>query len=116
MVLIAAILLLALPVAFGIIRAVNTGDDVRYLWLAAAAILGSLTAVMPLGRRAPAARVSALRATGAVAAGSLSAAVAAILLGTRANLGLAVVAASFGLCTGIGAMLAARAQQPRTLH
>ena len=41
-VLIAAILLLALPVAFGIIRVVNTGDDVRYLWLAAAAILGSL--------------------------------------------------------------------------
>ena len=116
MVLIAAILLLALPVAFGIIRVVNTGNDFRYLWVATAAILGSFAAAMPLGRRgSPPARVSVLRTTGAVAAGSVCAAVAGILLGTRANLGLAIVAASFGLCTGIGATLATHARQPRRL-
>ena len=83
---------------------------------AAAAILGSFAAAMPLGRRAsPPARITALQTTGAVAAGSVSAAAAAILLGTTANLGLAIVAASFGLCTGTGAMLAARARQPRTV-
>ncbi len=105
-----------LPVAFGIIRVVNTGNDVRYLWLAAAAILGSFAAAMPVGRRAsPPSRVSVLRTTAAVAAGSVCAAAAGILMGTTANLGLAIVAASFGFCTGIGAMLAARARQPRTL-
>ena len=112
-VLIAAILLLALPVAFGIIRVVNTGNDVRYLWLAAAAILGSFAAAMPLGRRAsPPARITALQTTGAVAAGSVCAAAAGILLGTTANLGLAIVATSFGLCTGTGVMLAALARHP----
>ena len=52
-ILIAAILLLALPVAFGIIRVVDTGDDVRYLWLAGAAIVGSLAVVMPFSPVSP---------------------------------------------------------------
>jgi len=34
--------LLGIPVAFGVIRALTTGNDLRYLWLAAAAIAGSL--------------------------------------------------------------------------
>ncbi len=37
--LLAAIVAAAVPVAFGGIRAVTTGDDVRYLWMAAAAIV-----------------------------------------------------------------------------
>ncbi len=41
--LLASVFLAAVPVMFGLIRAVNTGsDDVRYLWLAGAAILGSM--------------------------------------------------------------------------
>jgi hypothetical protein len=67
-----AVLLGAVPVAFGAVRAVSTGYDVRYLWLAAAAIAGSMMVVMPLlrgvsGRE----RVSPLRALSAVAAGTL---------------------------------------------
>ena len=38
----------------------------------------------------------------------------AILMGTNAGLGLAIVATSFGLCTGTGVVLAARARHPWT--
>ena len=115
-VLIAGILLLALPVAFGIIRVVTTGNDVRYLWLAGAAIVGSLAVVMPFSRPvSPPQHLSIPRAIGAVAAGSLCAAATAILMGTNAGLGLAIVATSFGLCTGTGVVLAALARHPWTL-
>ncbi len=108
--LLGSVLLAAVPVAFGLIRAVSTGDDVRYLWLAGAAILGSMVA-MRSGRGASGpAHVSLGRAVGAVAAGSASAAAAALLMGTTAGPGLAIVAVSFGLCTGASAVLAAIAR------
>ena len=63
----------------GFVRAI-TGDDFRYLWLAAAAILGSLAVVM-VPRHAAVNRALFLlaRAVGAVAAGAACAAAAAIL-------------------------------------
>ena len=45
--LVASALFAVVPVAFGIIRAVSTGDDLRYLWLAGAAILGSMAVTLP---------------------------------------------------------------------
>ena len=113
--LIASVLLAAVPVTFGLIRAVSTGDDVRYLWLAGAAIVGSMVAM----RRGPGAsgpaHVSLRRAVGAVAAGSACAAATSVLLGARAGPGVAIVAIAFGLCTGTSAVFATLAQQPRTL-
>jgi hypothetical protein len=111
--LLGSVILAAVPVAFGLIRAASTGDDVRYLWLAGAAIVGSM-ATMRSGRSG-AAHVSIGRALGAVAAGSACAAAAAMLMGTTAGLGLAVVALGFGLCTGTSAVLAALARQTRPL-
>ncbi len=112
--LLASAFLAAVPVAFGLIRAVSTGDDVRYLWLAGAAILGSMV-VMPLGRGASGpSQVSLGRALGAVAAGSLCAAATAVLMGARAGPGVAIVALAFGLCTGTSALFAALARQPKT--
>ena len=68
--LLVAVLLAAVPVLFGLVRAINTGDDFRYLWLAASAIVGSLAVMVP-GYRAPGpARVSLWRAVGAIAAGA----------------------------------------------
>jgi hypothetical protein len=101
----------AVPVAFGLIRAVSTGNDVRYLWVAGAAILGSMAAMRSWrGASGRPAHVSLGCALGAVAAGSLSAAAAAILMGTTAGPGMAIVAVSFGLCTGASAVLAAIAR------
>ena len=106
-------LLGAVPVAFGVVRAINTGDDFRYLWLAAASILGSL-AVMGPGYRAPgSARVPLARAAAAIGAGAACAAVAAIVLGATPGPGVAIVAASFGLCTGTGAALGTLARRAR---
>ena len=45
--LLVALLFAAAPVIFGFVRAINTGDDFRYLWLAAAAILGSAVVMVP---------------------------------------------------------------------
>jgi hypothetical protein len=112
--LLASVVLAAVPVTFGLIRAVSTGDDVRYLWLAGAAILGSMV-VMSLRRGSSGpAQVSLRRALGAVAAGTLCAAATAVLMGATAGPGVAIVAVAFGLCTGTSALLATLARQPRT--
>lgn len=108
--LIASVLLAGLPVAFGIIRFVSTGDDARYLWLAAASILGSMLVMVGGRARSGPTRVSLGRASGAVAAGAACAAATAVLLGATAGPGVAVVAIAFGLCTGTGAALAALRQ------
>ena len=108
--LLGSVLIAAVPVAFGLIRAVSTGKDVRYLWLAGAAILGSMVAVRSGRGASVPSPVSPGRALGAVAAGSASAAAAALLIGTTAGPGLAIVAVSFGLCTGASAVLAAMAR------
>jgi len=101
-----SVALLALPVAFGVIRALTTGNDFRYLWLAAAAIVGSL-AVAFVGGTSGGGSIPVGRTLLSVIAGAACAAGVAMLMGTKAGLGIAVVAVSFGLCTGAGAVLAA---------
>jgi hypothetical protein len=95
----------SVPVAFGIIRAVTARGDVRYLWLAAAAIVGSMVVLGLSGKPDGSAAAWILRATMSVTAGALCAAATALLLGGRAGPGVAIVAASFGLCSGASAML-----------
>jgi hypothetical protein len=99
----------AVPVAFGLIRAVSTGTDVRYLWLAGAAIAGSAL-VMALTRRASSSRQTAVRALAAVAVGAACAAATALLMGAKAGPGVAIVAVSFGLCAGASVTLASVAE------
>jgi len=113
--LLVAVLLGAVPVVFGFVRATSTGDDFRYLWLAAAAILGSLAVVAPDYRAPGSARVSVARAAVAIATGSGCAAATAIFLGATAGPGVAIVAVAFGLCTGTGAVLGTVARRERRL-
>ncbi len=103
----------AVPVAFGCIRAVTTGDDVRYLWMAGAAILGSM-AVVPR-RRSGASPTNVLlgRGLSAVACGAVCAAVTGVLQGARSVPGVAIVALAFGLCTGTSAVFAMLAREAR---
>jgi hypothetical protein len=110
MFIVASIFFLAVPVAFGVIRAVTTGNDFRYLWLAGAAIVGSMI-VTPLWHRVNGPAFWVGCTSTAVAAGAISAAAVAMVMGNAAGLGLAVVAISFGLCTGTGASLAAFARR-----
>lgn len=111
--LLVALLFAAAPVIFGFVRAINTGDDFRYLWLAAAAILGSAVVMVPGYVASGAAQVSPGRAAGAVAAGAACAAAAATLLGATPGPGVAIVAVAFGLCTGTSAVLLILARRRR---
>jgi hypothetical protein len=100
-----AVLVGAVPVVFGIVRAIRTGDDFRYLWLAGASILGSLAVMAFPYRASGSSRVSVARAAAAVATGAACAAATAVLLGATPGLGVAIVAVAFGLCTGTGAVI-----------
>jgi hypothetical protein len=109
--LLASVFLAAVPVAFGLIRAVSTSSDVRYLWLAGAAILGSMLVMPPWRGVADSSRVLLRRALGAVAAGAIGAATIAVLMGAKAGPGVAIVAVAFGFCTGASALCATLARQ-----
>jgi len=112
--LLVAVLLSAVPVLFGLVRAINTGEDFRYLWLAAAAMVGSLAVMGPWHRAPGPARVSPGRAVGAVAAGAGCAAATAVFLGATLGPGVAIVAGAFGLCTGTGVILGTVARRRPT--
>jgi hypothetical protein len=112
--LVGAVLLALIPVLFGLIRALNTGWDVRYLWLAGASLLGSRIAARPLGRGSADRPYVLLRTVLAVILGALCAAVTAVMLGTSVGPGVANVAMSFGFCTGTSAMFGLLARPLRT--
>jgi hypothetical protein len=109
--LIACVILGALPVTFALIRAITTGNDFRYIWLAGAALIGSM-AVMLIGRnQSRRTQVSVGRGLGAVIAGAAGAIAAALLQGGRAGPGVAIVGISFGVCTGLAAVSASLARR-----
>ena len=100
-----SIVFAALPIAFGLIRAITTGKDLRYVWLAFAALLGA-AGVMALGHantRQPSARVAL--SAGAFVISTLFAMSTALLLGTTFNPGMLIVATTFGLCCAASCLL-----------
>jgi hypothetical protein len=113
--LLAAVLSAAVPVTFGCIRAVTTGDDVRYLWMAGAALLGSMAAVRGRGGVSHA-NVVLRREAIAVAGGAVCAAAMAALQGARSVPSVTIVALAFGLCTGTSAVFAMLAREARGSH
>jgi len=102
----------ATPFAFGMIRAVTTGNDVRYIWVALAS--GAATAaVMTTRKRAAGKLRGALTISAAVfVIATAAAALAARLLGTAVGPGMLVVATAFGLCFAFAACLRAMARSP----
>src|SRR5512133_2671626 len=94
------------PVMSGVIRAIRTGSDVRYLGLAGASLIGSAAVMVIRPDTTEPVRVSVGRALGAVVAGAACAAAASLLQGAKAGPGVAIVALGFGLCTGASVVLA----------
>ena len=91
----AAILFALVPLAFGLTRAISTGTDYRYFWVALASFIGAV-AVMALGKS---------RSQGAVSLGAIVLVVAtvvatatAFLVGAKSGPAVLVVALSFALC------------------
>jgi len=99
-----ALILLATPLLFGLIRWVSTGSDWRYLAVAVASTVG---AIVVMGRRNRAGG-AVLRVVVAVVSAALLAALTAIALGARSATSIGVVAVGFALCSGSGAMLRVR--------
>jgi hypothetical protein len=93
-----SILFAAAPFAFAAVRAIRTGYDFRYLWVALASLLGT-SAVMVVGK-ADSRRPNSAAALSAVVfvIATLLAVLAAWLLGTRVGPGSLVVGSAFGFC------------------
>jgi hypothetical protein len=104
-----AIFFVAMPFLFGLLRAVMSGNDLRYLWVAAASLFGA--AVFTGATPAPSRRRRISLSIGAFTVATLCATAAAMLMGTRFGPGLLVVAASFGFCSAAGCMLFAITQR-----
>jgi hypothetical protein len=103
----------AVPFAFGLIRAVETGDDVRYLWVALAALGGALVVVATgkaLGWSSE--RVVALFG-GVFVAATLCAMMAASALGVRVGPGMLIVGAAFAFCFAASGSLHVAARHRR---
>src|SRR4029450_8238171 len=99
------IFFILLPFLFGLLRAATTGNDFRYLWVAAASLCGAgaFTAAARKQMRRP--RGPAALSAGSFIVATLCATAAAMFLGTRFGAGLLIVASSFAFCCAIGSML-----------
>ena len=91
-----SILFAAIPFAFGLIRAVSTGYDVRYLWMAFASLLGAVIAVRTARNRKPTGMLAVSALVLVIA--SVLAGLAAFLLGARSVAAAGIVAFAFGFC------------------
>ena len=94
-----------LPFAFGLIRALTTGQDVRYLWVAAAGFVGAALVTVQARSRNGSTGPHIAAAAVAFVAATVLAVFAAMILGTRLGPGLLVVGAAFGLCFAVASLL-----------
>jgi hypothetical protein len=88
----------AVPFAFALIRAVQTGTDFRYFWVALGGLCGA-AATMAVARRYDHTSKAAVALPAAVfATATLLAVLAALSIGTSLGPGILVVGAGFGFC------------------
>src|SRR5262245_21637393 len=106
-----AILVGAVPFAFGVIRAVRTGYDLRYLWVAFAALLGAAIAMAM--RNTQRMRTSLRLSLAAFVLATLFATALALVLGTQFGPGVLLVGSGFGACLAASCLLYALAHPKR---
>ena len=75
------------PFMFALIRAVTTGSDIRYFWMALAAALGAVVVSVTAGRGRTSARVFGPAVTALLLA-TLLAGLTGYMLGARASVGI----------------------------
>ena len=99
-----SIIFAAVPFVFALVRAVRTGSDLRYFWLASASLIGAM-ATMAAGRSVSAnAKTNVLLSVGVFIVATLLAVLAAVLIGTRLGPGVLVVGSAFGLCLALASL------------
>ena len=95
----------AIPFAFALVRAVQTGNDFRYFWVALGGLCGA-AATMAVARRYDRTSKAAVVLPAAVfATATLLAVLAALFIGTSLGPGVLVVGAGFGFCFAAGCLL-----------
>ena len=87
----------AIPFGFGVIRAIQTGNDTRYVWVALAAMSGGVVTTALARASGRAFSIAAVIVAVFVMA-AIGGVTAALLLGTRLGPGLLVVAVAFAVC------------------
>lgn len=107
-----SIFIAALPFAFGLVRAVRTGYDLRYFWVALASLIGAMATISvgSVHTRRPIAVVTLVSVVFAIA--TLLAVLAATLIGTTFGLGIIAVASAFGFCFAVGGLLHLLSRSP----
>ena len=93
------------PFAFGLFRYLQTGSDLRMLWMALASFIGAMIVVSM--------KLTNASAVVTFVVATAFAAVAGFLLGATAGPGAIMVAAVFGFCWAACTTLATRAQGAR---
>ena len=106
MLLLAGLLVAALPVTFGVIRAAMTRTDFRYLESALVALAGAVAVTA----RGTSARFGGRRLLLSMGAGTMLAAATAFLVGARSLGAVLAVALAFGGCAGFGSALVMRSR------
>jgi hypothetical protein len=100
-----SILFAAAPFAFAAIRAVTTGNDFRYVWVALAGFCGAAAVMAPARARVHTPNAAVAASAAVFACATTLAVIAALLLGTRLGPGILVVAAAFGGCLAMACLL-----------
>ena len=109
-----SIIFAAVPFVFALVRAVRTGSDLRYFWLASASLIGAVV-ITAVGRsHAANTRSTGLLSLGVFVVATLFAVVAALLIGTRMGAGVLVVGSGFGFCFALANLfqMSARSRPP----
>lgn len=99
------LVLAAIPFGFGVLRAVTSGTDRRYVWVAFAAALAA-GATLAYSRRAARAGLAPFAA--ALVVSIAAAGVAGFVLGARSIPSVLLVAVGFAMCEAGGLTLAMR--------
>ena len=88
----------AIPFAFALMRAVQTGSDLRYLWVALAASCGAVASILVARLRDTRPSATIMLSVGVFVIATLLAVLTALLLGTTLGPAVIVVGAAFGFC------------------
>jgi hypothetical protein len=92
-----AVVFAVIPFAFGLVRAVTTGADFRYLWMAIASFIAA-AGIDAIGARNVSPNGGLVRPMLTLFVATLLAGATGLLLGARGAAGILIVSLAFGVC------------------
>jgi hypothetical protein len=105
--------LAAVPFAFALIRAIKTGTDFRYLWMAVASFVAAAAFVAIENVRSRRREVTTSMPLGVFVVVAVVAALTGYLLGARSSLGVWMVSVGFAFCWALSYIVYPFSHPPR---